>query len=135
MADPSLTILFLDDSQAQLDDVASVLKQAGHTVRTATTLPEALAGVHGADLILIDFYMPDVDGAKAMHALRESLQSDTPVAFYLYTSDRGLAVTYKALGFDGAFTGKGDSAALPEQVQAAHRMLQLRRFRHERQRA
>ena len=135
MSDFKLTILYLDDSEAQLANVGRELSRLGHDVRLATRVGDATRSVNAADLVMIDFHMPDIDGAEALSRLRKAVRGAKPIAFYLYTSDREVATSYKSLGFDGAFVEKGDSAALPKQVEAAGRMLQLRRFRYERQKA
>ncbi len=130
--DAKLTVLYLDDSDVQLDSAAQVLAVQGHEVRTATTLRAAIGQMNGVDLVMIDYHMPEVDGAAALEALRKTVRRDTPVAFYLYTADREIAMSYRALGFDGAFIEKGDTSQLPAQVEAANRILNLRRFRHRR---
>ncbi len=135
MSKDRLTILYLDDSEVQLSAVSSELTKLGHEVRVAATVGEAVRQVNGADLVMIDFHMPDADGAQALGRLRSAVRGDAPVGFYLYTSDRELATSYKKLGFDGAFVEKGDSDALPAQIVAANRILQLRRLRHARQKA
>lgn len=134
MAESKLaTILYLDDSEAQLADVSLALTRLGYPVNTATTLTEALRKLKGADLVMVDFHMPGLDGAKAMQQLRGAVARDATVAFYLYTSDREVATSYRSLGFDGAFVEKGDTSALLQQIHSANRMLQLKRLRNERQ--
>lgn len=133
MSETKLVILYLDDSEVQLGDVAAALTRQGHEVRTAATVSAALRMVNAADLVMIDFHMPGIDGTSALAMLRGSVRGDRPVVFYLYTSDRDVAISYKSLGFDGAFIEKGDVTTLPRQVEAANRMLQLKRLRFERQ--
>lgn len=134
MSEAKLIILYLDDSEVQLADVAATLSRQGHDVRTATTVSAALRVVNASDLVMIDFHMPGFDGGSALEMLRQAVRGDRPIVFYLYTSDREVAMSYKSLGFDGAFIEKGDVTTLPRQVEAANRMLQLKRLRLERQR-
>lgn len=72
------------------------------------------------------FTCPRSKGAAALEALRKTVRRDTPVAFYLYTADNAIALSYRALGFDGAFIEKGDTRRLAEQVEATNRILNLR---------
>jgi CheY-like chemotaxis protein len=127
-----VTILFLDDSEVLRREVASALRARGYNVLTASNVQDAGAQLATADLIMIDYHMPETDGPTALRLLRAKVRSSEPVLFYLYTSDRNVAVTFRDLGFDGAFTAKGDSQSLVGQVEAAARMLRLRRFRQQR---
>lgn len=135
MAASSLRILYVDDSEIQLADVERALSRQGHSVVTALTLRDARAHVANADLVMVDFHMPEVNGAEALSVLRRHAREDLPVLFYLYTSDREVALSFKAYGFDGAFIGKGEVDSLVGQIDAANRLLQLKRFRHERRKA
>ncbi len=130
-----LRIVYLDDSEVQLRDVARALHGAGHTVHMADSI--TLAGRHIAttDLVIIDFHMPGLNGAESLPLLRKHVPHGEVVLFYLYTSDRNVATAYKSHGFDGAFTGKGNTDELVRQVDAARRMLKLKRFRQDRSNA
>lgn len=126
-------VLVFDDSKVVLDDVEIVLKARGYHVSTALTIGEASVKVRKADIVVIDYHMPEMDGAEALGVLRPIVQrSGRLTLFYLYTADRELALTFKSLGFDGAFTEKGTAETLADQVSAATRMLHLRRFREQR---
>jgi len=132
-AEHGLRIVYLDDSDALLAEASRVLTAAGHKVQTALRLSEAVGLLGRSDLVIIDFHMPGVDGSEALLRLRKQVDPSTIVLFYLYTSDRQVALSYKQYGFDGAFTAKGDSDVLVSQVEAAGRMLKLKRFRQQRE--
>jgi DNA-binding NarL/FixJ family response regulator len=83
--------------------------------------------VQHADLAIIDFHMPGVDGAEMLAALRES-HPNSACLYYLYTSDREVATRYERLGFDGAFLRKGEEGALVSQVGAVFRTIRMRKL-------
>ena len=69
---------------------------------------------------------------EALQLLKGRLPPDIePPAFYLYTSDKDVGTTYKTLGFDGRIILKGNGEAFLRQVDAAQRMLKLRKMRPE----
>jgi CheY-like chemotaxis protein len=125
-------ILYLDDSDVQLGAVRDALSVTGQRVVVAETLSEAMSKLDGVDLVIIDYHMPMIDGAHALRALKQRLPIHATPLFYLYTTDTEVAVSFKQLGFDGAFTRKGDPETLRTQFQAACRLLKLKRFRRER---
>jgi CheY-like chemotaxis protein len=129
---PRLRILLLDDSEVQLTNAARALSVAGHQVRSATSVSEAAAMVSGVDLVIVDFHMPGLDGASALPILSRHVPRGEVVLFYLYTNDVDVARRFKELEFDGAFTSKGDVDVLVRQVEAARRIIKLKRFRKER---
>jgi PAS domain S-box-containing protein len=75
-------ILVVDDEQATLDYVATVLRQCGAQVTTAHSADEALlalnAGEH--DLLVTDIAMPGTDGLTMMGRVREMKPSLPAVA-------------------------------------------------------
>ncbi len=127
-----LKILYLDDSELHLREVQRTLSAAGYDVLTAESVAEARSKCGSVDLVMIDFHMPGLNGAEALRVLKPHVRSDVVVLFYLYTSDRDVAMAFKTHGFDGAFIAKGEENTLISQVQAAHRMVKLKRFRSER---
>ena len=125
-------ILCLDDSEAQLRELATALRGAGYVALTAQTVDEARIKLAGVDLVIVDFHMPRMSGAEALLLLRAASSPESPPLFYLYTTDRDAAVSFKAHGFDGAFTSKGDSETLISQVETTLRRLKLKRFMKDR---
>ncbi len=133
MSSQPTQVLLFDDSKLVLDEIALALMSRGYQVTTALTISEACAKVLNADIVVIDYHMPEMHGAHALTMLRPIAQrAGRLTLFYLYTADRELALKFKTLGFDGAFTEKGTVSALPDQLAAATRMLSLRRFREQR---
>jgi DNA-binding NarL/FixJ family response regulator len=137
MSDEQGEIVVVDDSYLILDRIRDRLSAEGYHVRITTGQGAAVKLVQNADLAIIDFHMPGVDGAEMLSALRQS-HPEASCLYYLYTSDRAVATRYQQLGFDGAFLRKGEEAALVPQVGAVFRTIRMRKLakklRNERQR-
>jgi DNA-binding NarL/FixJ family response regulator len=120
-------IVVVDDSYLILDRIRERLSAEGYRVRTTTGQSAALKLVEFADLAIIDFHMPGIDGAEMLAQLKAS-HPNGPCLYYLYTSDREVATRYQQLGFDGAFLRKGEEAALVAQVGAVFRTIRMRKL-------
>lgn len=75
-------ILLVDDEQALLELVVSILKEGGfRRIRTAKTVKEALAlsASYRPELAILDVMLPDGDGFALMEQLKRT--SDYPVLF------------------------------------------------------
>jgi CheY-like chemotaxis protein len=120
-------IVVVDDSWLILEQIRVCLSSSGYEVRTTTGPDMAERLVKNADLAIIDFHMPGLNGKQLVARLRGALPRDSACVFYLYTSDRDEAGRYNVHGFDGAFLKKGDEAALVPQVDAVFRTVALRR--------
>jgi CheY-like chemotaxis protein len=118
-------ILVIDDSWAVLDAMRRALTAEGYEVHVATDLPTAARYVRSADLAIVDFHMPGLDGKSILVALKAALDSEHRCLFYLYTSDPEAARRAREYGFDGSFMKKGDSALLGYQVGAVFRTIRL----------
>jgi two-component system alkaline phosphatase synthesis response regulator PhoP len=72
-------ILVVEDEASIASFVALYLKNAGYTVRTATTGSEALAQVAAEPpaLVILDLMLPDVDGIEVCRRIRRS--HDVPI--------------------------------------------------------
>lgn len=127
MSDDSGEIVVVDDSYLILDRIRERLSAEGYNVRITTGQGAAVKLVQHADLAIIDFHMPGVDGAEMLSALRQS-HPEASCLYYLYTSDRAVATRYQQLGFDGAFLRKGEEAALVSQVGAVFRTIRMRKL-------
>lgn len=123
-----IRILYLDDSPPALQAVEMALDPSMYRVKTAGTLGEALPWVRESDIVIVDFHMPGMNGAEAAARLRQQAGSPSP-DFYLYTTDTGVAVKFRAHGFDGAFTDKGNTETLKSKLSTAARLIKMRRLR------
>ncbi|MEP7355844.1 MAG: diguanylate cyclase [Anaerolineales bacterium] len=67
------SILLVDDSPEYVEATAQLLEQEGHTVLTAPNGLEALALLHEQrlDLVLLDYYMPGMNGEEVVTRLRQ----------------------------------------------------------------
>ncbi|XXX78500.1 response regulator [Sorangium sp. So ce134] len=119
-------ILVIDDSEIVLMRIRVELSSAGYDVTTTTQLVGAARHLRGCDLVIIDFFMPGLDGGAVLRSLKAAVsEGERPPLFYLYTTDAKAASRYAELGFDGVFGRKGDLLALTPQVQAALRIRKL----------
>jgi two-component system, OmpR family, KDP operon response regulator KdpE len=73
------TVLVIDDDSALLAACRVGLRALGHQVRTAATGDAGLsdAAVYPPDVVVLDLGLPDMDGMRVFHQLRE--WSQTPV--------------------------------------------------------
>ena len=122
-------ILVIDDSITLLSKVKERLVKEGYEVNTTTNTVGNAALLRNTDLVIIDFHMPGHEGPAVLAGLRKAATAiNCDAVFYLFTSDQAEASNYKKHGFDGAFAMKGNFDALAKQVQAAFRMIKLRRM-------
>lgn len=69
----SIRILIVDDDPNIVSSTARVMEKAGYTVDTASNGEEALQSVqdHHPDLLLLDRYMPGIDGIEVCHRIKQ----------------------------------------------------------------
>lgn len=74
------TIAVVDDDVRLLTTVQSMLEEVGHAVRSFSDPADALAAFRQApvDLVILDIYMPGMNGFQLMEELRTVLP-DVPV--------------------------------------------------------
>jgi two-component system response regulator AtoC len=96
-------VLIVDDEQLVRWSLAERLRDAGHDVVEAATGADALEQAElGADLVLLDYRLPDEDGLTILKKLRE-LDPDTPVVMLTaHTSVETIVEAVKAGAFDYA---------------------------------
>src|ERR1700736_2765202 len=70
-------ILLVDDEPAIRESLAFALRRDGFEVEEASTRREARSLAEGADLVILDFVLPDGSGLPFLRSLRE--RSDVPV--------------------------------------------------------
>lgn len=120
-------ILVIDDSQVMLDRIRIALTSAGYEVTATTQIIGNARYLASCDLLIIDYHMPGLNGDSVVESMRTIAHSTKNKSkLFLYTSDERIASNYRALGFDGAFWGKGDESVLVRQVAALFRTLEMR---------
>jgi CheY-like chemotaxis protein len=82
-------ILCVDDTPSVLEGEKMLLEENGYRVLTATNGKEAVQAFtsHSVDLVLLDYYMPEMNGGMAAVRMKDS-KPDVPVA--LLSSDECL---------------------------------------------
>ncbi len=73
-ASPALRILLVEDHVATLEALSTLLRRAGHSVITASTVTDGLAaaGQDTFDLLVSDLGLPDGTGIQLMEKLRDT---------------------------------------------------------------
>ncbi len=73
MAEQSKRILIVDDEEEALGHLRNILERANHTVISTTKGAEALnlAKLNRPDLIILDVFLPDLDGSEVAASLAE----------------------------------------------------------------
>jgi DNA-binding response OmpR family regulator len=68
-----MDVLVVEDALEYAQIVTAVLRQAGHRVRTATTIAEAVTALSAVppDLVVLDLTLPDGDGLDLCRQIRE----------------------------------------------------------------
>ena len=66
-------ILVIDDDAAVAKTVRMVLERSGHEVATAHDGRDGIQAAEAGrfDVLIVDIFMPDMDGFETLHALRE----------------------------------------------------------------
>lgn len=73
------SILIVDDQQANVTLLETLLADAGYTNVSSTMKPVEVAALyrkHTYDLILLDLQMPEMDGFQVMECLKANMQND-----------------------------------------------------------
>ena len=118
-----MSILLVDDSRAMRMIVLRELRKAGYDPKDVVEADNGLAAldcVHagGIDLVLSDWNMPDMNGIRLLHALREE---GNKVPFGFVTSESNALVHKEALdaGADFVVVKPFTAESLSEQVETA----------------
>jgi PAS domain S-box-containing protein len=93
-----IRILAVDDNPAALYATSRILRSAGYEVIEATTGAAALAAAAGADLVVLDVNLPDIDGFEVCRLLRA--RADTAQLPVLHLSATFTSSADFALGFE-----------------------------------
>lgn len=87
----SAIVMVVDDSPDNLRVMRDLLRTQGYDVRLADNGPLALqtAKVNPPDVVLLDIYMPNMDGYEVCRKLREAIETrDIPVLFISALDDQ-----------------------------------------------
>jgi two-component system, sensor histidine kinase and response regulator len=90
---PTGRILIVDDQQANLHVVSTLLARHGYDVATARNGEDALGALHALppDLVLLDMLMPGMDGFELLAEIRRDPSlAQLPVVFLTVAQDRDL---------------------------------------------
>ena len=112
-------ILLVEDNEKNMKLVRDVLQAAGYDVVEARSGRRGvqLAREHGAELVLMDVQLPDIDGVTALVALRgEERTASIPVLALTAQAMAGDREKFLAAGFDGYLSKPVDIAVLLDAV-------------------
>jgi CheY-like chemotaxis protein len=126
MRQETLSILYVDDSLAQLGSFRESLRSSLHRVSTASSRDEAEDRMlrEKPDLVIIDFHMPECPGDECLRALKPLGGPET--RYYLYTTDAQAFRRHREMGFDGVLMLKGKSSVRAQIDAIVNAMLQFR---------
>ena len=130
--DPSVSILVVEDERAQRELIVEILERAGHELRAAADVDQALdeIGDEVPDLILCDWRMPGRDGGEL---LKEVRQRGLGCGFIVMTAYGSIAHAVEAirLGADDYLGKPFEREAL---LLAVHRVIRTHRLERENRR-
>jgi DNA-binding response OmpR family regulator len=122
-------ILVIDDSQTLLEQMKARLSQEGYDVVTSSRALGNSEILRGAEVVLVDFHMPGVNGASMLRWMRKAVDvlGQSTTLFCLFTTDDAEAAKYREHGFDKVVTSKGNADAVVPQVNALFASLAIRK--------
>jgi CheY-like chemotaxis protein len=125
-------ILVVDDSPTIRTVVSSILEQCGYEPKVASDGREAYdalaSGAVKADLVLLDFLMPEMNGLQFCRALRENKElAETPVVLMSAKADRIRDAFLEQTGALDAITKPFDRQALAAVISNALRRVSVHR--------
>ena len=123
-------VLLVDDDRAVLYALSEVLRDRGHQVVAVTSGREALAALEGADAVLTDLAMPEMDG---MQLLSAALARDATLPVVLLTAHGSERVAVSAMKA-GAYDYLRKPFDIDEVAVVMGRALEARRLRLENRR-
>jgi two-component system NtrC family response regulator len=131
-ADPSVSILVVEDEQAQRKLIVEILERAGHELRAAADVDQALEAIRDEvpDLILCDWRMPGRDGGEL---LKEVRQRGLGSGFIVMTAYGSIAHAVEAIRI-GADDYLGKPFEREALLLAVHRVIRTHRLERENRR-
>jgi len=126
-------ILVVDDAPDTIEVLSRNLSAAGYVVRTASSVPDAVAILDSAaiDLVITDYKMPKVDGLTLVRHVRENHPDIGVMMITGYATVRG-AVDAVKMGAEEYVPKPFTDEELLSAVRRTLERLQLRRVRHQR---
>jgi DNA-binding response OmpR family regulator len=112
-------LLVVEDDDAIAVPLVEGLERAGFTTTRAATGTDALAKVAGADLVLLDLGLPDIDGSEVCRRVRAS--SAVPIIIVSARGDESERVLGLELGADDYIVKPFGSRELLARVRAVAR--------------
>ena len=110
-------ILVVEDNKMIRYQVSRFLLNHGYDVRQAATGLEALAKATGADLILMDIRMPDMDGLEATRRLKDNPRTAAiPIIFLTGLNEEEVMRQGLALGAVGYVTKPANLVLLIDEI-------------------
>ncbi len=102
---PRARLLFVDDTEMNLEVIRGLLKKTGMKIDTATSGREALRLVkkNVYDILFLDHRMPEMDGIETLHAMQSmqgNLSAGKPCVALTANAISGVKKTYLYEGFD-----------------------------------
>ena len=118
---PRAHLLFVDDTEMNLDVIKGLLKNTGIHIDTALSGKEALEAVrHNTyDILFIDHRMPEMDGIETLHAMKEmndNLSAGKPCIALTANAISGVRKMYLNEGFDDYISKPVNPAKLEELI-------------------
>src|SRR5574343_1686323 len=112
------SILIIDDEDVFSRNAARFLEKAGYSVQTALTGQEGLAAFAAvpADVVVLDFRLPDEDGLSLIRKLR-ALDSELPILMITGHGSIELAVEAMKVGASDLLTKPVSLAELRQRVE------------------
>ena len=97
---PEQSILIVEDEKALREVYELILSNAGYSVTTAIDGQQALLAVRAEapDFILLDVFMPVMNGLEFMRALNAQSHHDVPIVVFSNNSDSGVREEAYQLG-------------------------------------
>ena len=89
---PVTTVLLVEDDPAISEPLARALGREGYEVRAHGTGRGALAEVDGADLVVLDLGLPDIDGLDVAREIRSSGRTVPILILTARTDEVGMVV-------------------------------------------
>jgi DNA-binding response OmpR family regulator len=111
-------ILIIEDQEDLAELYESALEKAGYKVRNAYTGEEGLAEfqANGADLILLDMTLPEMNGAQVLKAIR-ALNASLPIIIVTGEASDDLRQQCEMLGVEEYLSKPPDLDAMLEAIE------------------